>query len=177
MFQDIFNCTCHSVFFISTNRTELEAWLESFKKALHLQDASTNHSPLKGLPKQKALRKDFHGQPWPSEQEIPSKSTKSNDKRSNPKQKEEAKSIEPLSFRSLTDKSDGPGLQSQPQHISKNLKGLPKTKALHSRQEPGYQGNATDKDLFKDVPVPDLDSESVDYKNPVQFLGFRMLDT
>lgn len=155
------------MFFTIHNRPEFEAWLESFKKALNLQD-STNHSPLKGLPKQKALRKDFHSQPWPNEQEVPCSDKKS--------KKEEAKSVTPLSFRSIPDESDGPGLQSQP-HISKDLKGLPKTKALHSRQEPGYNGNAREKDLFKDVPVPDLDFEKKDNKNPVQFLGFKMLDT
>ena len=158
--------------FTSIHSGELEAWLESFKKALNLQDATTSQSSLKGLPKQKALRKDFHAQPRPSEKELRKKAT--NDKKSSPKHKEEVK---PLSFRSLSEEPDGIGLQSQAQQISKDLKGLPKQKALHSRQEPSYQGNTGEKDLYKDVPVPDLDSESVEYRNPVQFVGFRMLDT
>ncbi len=54
-------------------RSDLEKWLEAFEAALNLHDAST-HSPLKGLPKTKANRKETpptHSliEPLPSKQE------------------------------------------------------------------------------------------------------------
>lgn len=42
------------------HRSEFEEWLQILEDGLNLQDAYC-HSPLKGLPRQKALRKDQQG--------------------------------------------------------------------------------------------------------------------
>lgn len=153
-------------------RSELQEWLEAFQTALNMKDASVS-SPLKGLPKQKALRKDFHRQPWPRGHEM-STPTNCSDKHNN-KGVKGSLADEPaqvLSIRSLPSETDlatpGPAKSPTPA-ASSELKGLPKKKALHDRHK-----SPAEKRLYGDVIVPELDSEE---KGAVQFLGFRMLDT
>ena len=138
-----------------------------------MKDASVS-SPLKGLPKQKALRKDFHKQPWPRGHEMATSPNCSDNKHNNKGAKGNAMPDEPaqvLSFRSLPSETDLPALSPTAKSATSSgeLKGLPKKKALHNHHKaPG------EKRLYGDVIVPELDSEE---KGAVQFLGFRMLDT
>ena len=151
-------------------RSELHDWLEAFQTALNMKDATVS-SPLKGLPKQKALRKDFHGQPWPRGHEM--STPPSSDKHNNKGAKGSGSVEEPaqvLSIRSLPSETDlaTPGPAKSPTPASE-LKGLPKKKALHDHHKsPG------ERRLYGDVIVPELDSEE---RGAVQFLGYRMLDT
>ena len=153
-------------------RSELQEWLEAFQAALKMKDASVS-SPLKGLPKQKALRKDFHGQAWPRGHEMPTPpncSDKHNNKAVKGSLTDEPAQV--LSFRSLPSETDlatpGPAKSPTPA-ASSELKGLPRKKALHDHHK-----NPEEKRLYGDVIVPELDSEE---KGAVQFVGFRMLDT
>lgn len=153
-------------------RSELQDWLEAFQTALNMKDASV-FSPLKGLPKQKALRKDFHGQPWPRGHEMSTPS--SSDKHTHDKgaAKGSGSVDEPaqvLSIRSLPSETDlaTPGPAKSPTPAGE-LKGLPKKKALHNHHK-----SPAERRLYGDVIVPELDSED---KGAVQFLGYRMLDT
>ena len=124
---------------------------------------STASSPLKGLPKQKALRKDVYKHPWPRGHEM---STEKHKKSNNESTSTEVAEV--LSFRSLPDEtdSDKPSIKTSP---PPELKGLPKKKALHIHHK-----SLGEKNLFENVAVPDLDTEG---GAAVQFLGFRTLDT
>lgn len=142
-----------------------------------MKDASVS-SPLKGLPKQKALRKDFHRQPWPRGHEMTTTPPNcgSDNKHNSKGAKGSSTPDEPaqvLSFRSLSSETDlatsVPPAKSPSPAGSNELKGLPKKKALHDHHK-----SPLEKRLYGDVPVPELDSEE---KGAVQFLGFKMLDT
>ena len=52
-----FTKSIHFKLFVWLYSSDLEDWLEILQSALNLQDAYC-HSPLKGLPRQKAMRKD-----------------------------------------------------------------------------------------------------------------------
>lgn len=138
-------------------------WLDAFQTALNMKDSSVS-SPLKGLPKQKALRKDLYRQSWPRGHEMSPEKHKKINKEGKP-----VEAAQVLSFRSLhNDEADGMKSSTKTSSASE-LKGLPKKKALHDRQKsPG------EKRLFEDIPVPDLETEG---DRAVQFKGFRMLDT
>ena len=146
-----------------------------------MKDASV-YSPLKGLPKQKALRKDSHGHPWPRGHEMATPGlTNSNDKHNNSNTSKGARDepAQVLSLRSLPSENDLATAPKSPTPASAGssgsggnelkLKGLPKKKALHNHRK-----SPAEKRLYGDVIVPELDSEE---KGAVQFLGFRMLDT
>lgn len=120
-----------------------------------MKDSSTS-SPLKGLPKQKALRKDIHTRPWPRGHEMPTEKHK-NDGGSS------GEVAEVVAFRHISEEADGE------KDKASELKGLPRKKALHNRRK-----NPEEKKLFEDVAVPELDTEE---KGAVQFLGYRTLDT
>ena len=136
-------------------------WLEAFQTALNMKDSSVS-SPLKGLPRQKALRKDHYRQSWPRGHEMSAKKTNKEDT--------SVEAAQVLSFRSLNDDEEEDGMKSSTKISSASeLKGLPKKKALHDRQKsPG------ERRLFEDFPVPELETEG---DRAVQFKGFRMLDT
>lgn len=137
-------------------------WLDAFQTALNMKDSSVS-SPLKGLPRQKALRKDLYRQSWPRGHEMsPEKHKKTN------KESTSAEAAQVLSFRSLHDEADGMKSLTKTSPAPE-LKGLPKKKALHDRQK-----SSGEKRLFEDISVPDLDTEG---NGAVQFMGFRMLDT
>ena len=152
-------------------RSDLHYWLEAFQAALNMKDASVS-SPLKGLPKQKALRKELHGEPWPREHEMfTSLSCDKHKKRTKASSTDEPAKV--LSFRTLPDDIDGAPLQNAAKSPSPSphseLKGLPKKKALHDRHK-----QPKEKRLYGDVLVPELDSKE---NGAVQFLGYRTLDT
>ena len=118
------------------------------------------------------------GRPWPAEQEI---ATGQNGSKWSQKEIPQedidiggdvvGSRVKVLSFKPIpenhTHKEEKEGRALQ-------LKGLPKTKAARSRQDPRHNDTPNEKGLFNDVPVPDLDSEK---NTSVQFLGFKMLDT
>ena len=131
-----------------------------------MKDSSTS-SPLKGLPKQKALRKDYHGQPWPRGHEMSADKQKGGTK-----EELSANVAEVLSFRTLPDEIDGnkmPATKIPPP--TAELKGLPKKKALHDH----YYKSPEEKRLFEDIEEPR--KKHSHEKGAVQFLGFKMLDT
>ena len=119
------------------------------------------------------------GRPWPAEQEIATPTNQNGSKRSQKEVPQEdvdiggdvaGERVKVLSIKSIPEdhthkKEKGGGVQ---------LKGLPKTKAARSRQDPRLNDTPREKGLFNDVPVPELDSER---NTTVQFLGFKMLDT
>ena len=169
-------CVILLLVFVCALRSELQDWLEAFQAALNMKDASV-FSPLKGLPKQKALRKDFHRQPWPCGHEMATTLSYDKHKKGAKDSGTSDQPAEVLSFRCLSsDEADvttcppqGPTKSSTPPAHAE-LKGLPKKKALHTRHKHGPE----EKGLYGDVTVPELDSEE---KGAVQFLGYRMLDT
>ena len=167
------------IVYIKLFRAELEEWLGAFQAALNMKDASVS-SPLKGLPKQKALRKDSHGHPWPRGHEMTTPGlTNSSDKHnsSNTSKGVKGEPAQVLSLRSLPSENDLATPPKSPTPASAGssggnelkLKGLPKKKALHDHHK-----SPAEKRLYGDMIVPELDSEE---KGTVQFLGFRMLDT
>ena len=137
-----------------------------------MKDASVS-SPLKGLPKQKALRKDFHGHPWPRGHEVSTPPPNGSDKQNSTSKGAKSEPVQVLSLRSLPSENDlatPPVKSPTPAGSSGNeLKGLPKKKALHDHRK-----SPVEKRLYGDAIVPELDSEE---KGAVQFVGFRMLDT
>ena len=128
---------------------------------------STTSTPLKGLPKQKALRKDLSAQPWPREHEMAVAGEK---EKKVTKEGVPGEVAEVLSFRSLGDETDGDKTsRTKAPPPTAELKGLPKKKALHNRHK-----SPEEKRLFEDVSVHDLETEGK-RSGAVQFLGFKML--
>ena len=145
-----------------------------FQTALKLKDA-TAKVRLKGLPKQKAMRKTPGSPRIAPERMLELLSTPAN-----PGYKEipvpenekleEAAKVQCLSFKSLSGEGGGKHKGGPPQP---QLKGLAQVKAQRKRA-------ASDKtngvhESYSSVDVPDLDSE----ENPlnVKFLSFKILNT
>lgn len=126
-------------------REELQQWLTVFQTSLNLHDASIQ-SPLKGLPKQKAERKDSSSSPHPLKQEPPS-CFHGNAKRA-PKEMEieepnQRSKVKGLSYKTLS------------------------TEEVDSNTVKRVSGAKT-----RQPVVSELDSE----KSPIQLLGFRSLN-
>ena len=136
------SCTC---------RDELRHWLGALETALNLQDGSA-HSPLKGLPKQKAERKDLiGGVPHPHEQEVPYCHDNSR------------KALKEVT----TDTPDIEDTSAGSKVTVVSYRQLSEDEVDHnSRQE------HVRRDSIPNV-ISELDSEG----GPVQFMGYRTLDT
>ena len=146
-----------------------------FQSALNLKDA-TAKVRLKGLPKQKAMRKSSGGPKIAPERMLELLSTPANHGYQeipvpeNEKLEEAAAKVQCLSFKSLSGEGVSKRKTGPPQP---QLKGLPQQKALR-------KGTISDKtngvqESYSSVDVPDLDSE----ENPlnVKFLSFKILNT
>ena len=156
---------------------DLNPWLTVLQSALNLKDTSAR-ARLKGLPKQKAMRKNPSNPIFPPEHTqavIPDSPVNSSNKDIPPPKEAETgedTTIQGLSFRPLSDtpKKTKKKKKAPPQP---ELKGLPKQKAMRKGSDSGrHNGREAS---YSGVDVPDLDSEENQLN--VKFLSFKVLNT
>lgn len=155
----------------------MDPWLVVLQSALNLKDTSTP-ARLKGLPKQKAMRKNPGTSRFPPEHTqvvIPAPSVNNSNKDvPSPKEAETGEdiNIQGLSFKPLSDasKKTKKKKEAPPQP---ELKGLPKQKAMRKGSVSGRHNGR--EESYSGVDVPDLDSEENQLN--VKFVSFKVLDT
>ena len=157
----------------------MDPWLIVLQSALNLKDTSAR-ARLKGLPKQKAMRKNPGSPRFPPEHTqvvIPAPSVNNSNKDiPSPKEAEtgEENNIQGLSFKPLSDapapKKTKKKKEAPPQP---ELKGLPKQKAMRKGSVSGRHNGR--EESYSGVDVPDLDSEENQLN--VKFVSFKVLDT
>lgn len=157
---------------------DLDPWLTILQSTLNLKDTSTR-ARLKGLPKQKAMRKNPGNPIFPPERTqavIPAPPVNSsNEDIPPPKEAEtgEDTNIQGLSFRPLSDTPKKTKKKKKEAPPPPELKGLPKKKAVRKGSDSG-QHNGREAS-YSGVDVPDLDSEENQLN--VKFLSFKVLNT